>query len=97
MVNLILYCIYVILFKVDFSDTNVESFRSVLEYLYTGECRDVTDLHGTLQLANFLCLRHLVMICEDKITKHITEMKETENPDVYNYVICKLDFYVMIC
>jgi hypothetical protein len=30
------------------------------------------------------------MICEDKIAKQITKMKETKNPDVYSHVICKL-------
>jgi len=44
-------------------------------------------LHGTLQLANFLCLRHLVMICEDRIAKYITQMRQEENNDVYEYVI----------
>ena len=73
----------------DFRETNLESFQSILEYLYTGECQEISDLHGTLQLANFLCLRHLVSLCEDRIAKHIVKMKESNDQDVYAFVIGK--------
>ena len=67
----------------------MESFRAVLEYLYTGECTDIPDMHGTLQLANFLCLHHLVALCEERISKHISQMKLDEHTDLYDYVIGK--------
>ena len=76
--------------QIDFRDTNLESFRAVLEYLYTGVCTDIPDMHGTLQLANFLCLRHLVAVCEDRIAKRVSQIKLDEHPDLYDYVIGKM-------
>lgn len=46
----------------------------MLEYLYTGTCEKYNDLHGTLQLANFLCLPRLVALCELEIVNYIKEI-----------------------
>ncbi|XP_057307945.1 rho-related BTB domain-containing protein 1-like isoform X1 [Hydractinia symbiolongicarpus] len=73
--------------NVDFQNTNLESFLAMLEYLYTGECHHYGDLHGTLQLANFLCLPRLVALCEKEIVNYITEMHENEDREVYSAVL----------
>ncbi|XP_057307946.1 rho-related BTB domain-containing protein 2-like isoform X2 [Hydractinia symbiolongicarpus] len=73
--------------EVDFQNTNLESFLAMLEYLYTGECHHYGDLHGTLQLANFLCLPRLVALCEKEIVNYITEMHENEDREVYSAVL----------
>ena len=63
--------------NVDFRDTSLESFLGVLEYLYMGDLREHTDdVHGSLQLANFLCLPQLVTFCESEIVHRLEEMSK---------------------
>ena len=71
----------------DFRNTNLESFLAVLEYLYTGDCKYYGDLHGTLQLANFLCLPRLVALCEEEIVKYITELNACDDKEVFAAVL----------
>jgi len=70
--------------NVDFQDTTLESFLALLEYLYTGSCKYYGDLHGTLQLANFLCLPRLIALCEEEIVKYIKDMYDNGNNQVYS-------------
>eukprot|EP00794_Sanderia_malayensis_P005407 gene5407-6083_t len=67
--------------KINFNDTNLQSFIGVLEYIYTGNCSVVhmVDATGILKLANFLCLPRLVCICEQYIIKE-TEASLECNP-----------------
>ena len=65
----------------DFHDTSYDSFIAVLEYLYTGTCEKYNDLHGTLQLANFLCLPRLVALCESEIVNYIKEVTDRNSKE----------------
>ena len=75
--------------RVDFNDTSLDSFLNMLEYLYTGKCRYLiqSDIHGTLQLANFLCLSRLVAMCELALVEQIESLEKENSNEVYHLVL----------
>ncbi|XP_041477615.1 rho-related BTB domain-containing protein 1-like [Lytechinus variegatus] len=72
-------------FKESSSEVSMKTFKKstfelFLEYLYTDQCHIETnsDALALLELANFLCLPHLVALCEKSVVHELQSSMETQ-------------------
>lgn len=73
-------------FKESSSEVSMKTFKKAtfelfLEYLYTDQCHmeSNSDALAVLELANFLCLPHLVALCEKSVVHELQSSMETQD------------------
>ncbi|XP_071506571.1 rho-related BTB domain-containing protein 1-like [Diadema antillarum] len=72
-------------FKESSSEVSMKTFKKstfelFLEYLYTDQCHieSLADALALLELANFLCLPHLIALCELSVVHELQSSMETQ-------------------